>query len=310
MDLEFLKPLEIPFKIFKQLGFYQTKDSTIRYRIYGVLLHLLAVEPMVIGLTIPILRLESILHLSDVLCVALTYNALAFKSINLMMVLDDILAEIEVARKLIIFMGEKRSEFGQKIKARMKSVRMIFFFYWYSCLLTIHLAPLIFLITAKEPPYKIPYIMWAPFDYKHNYYGFIAMILIEYLSSAVYCGVVVSMDMLPIFFFNLSAGLLEELADRINSIDTTFHDTTAKAKTKFDDLKRQHDASLHNELQKCIEIHLGIRKFIANSQNIFSTMICAQAVISSIILCTTAYSISMVHNHLQCAALYHKFLFA
>lgn len=300
MDQEFLQPLTIPFKIFKKLGFYQTKDSSRRYRIYGFLLHLFTIEPMVVLLTIPLFGMKSILHLSDVLCITFTYFALSFKSLNLMIILDEILAEIEVARVLIIFMSEKQSKFGY-IRARMKSVKRIFFIYYYSCLLTVNLSPLAMLIFKRGPPYTIPYIMWVPFDYEHNFFGFIVVMLIEYLSPLVYCGAVVSIDMLPIYFFNLSAGLLEELADRINAIDATFHYTKASEKfnemMSFSDLKRQHDASLHNELKKCIEIHLRIRKFIANSQNIFSTMICVQAVISSVILCTTAYSISMVHNH-------------
>lgn len=298
--MDFLQPLKIPFKIFKHLGFYQTRDSTKQYKIYGFLLHLFAVEPMVVGFIIPLIGLDSILQLSDVLCITFTYIALSFKSLNLMWILDDILAEIEVARKLITFMSEKQLKFGWKIRARIKAVRSIFYIYWYSCLLTVNIAPFMILIFTRGPPYRIPYTIWTPFDYQNNFYGFIVIMIIEYLSSAIYCGAVVSMDLLPIFFFNLSAGLLEELADRINAIDATFHFTTATAKfneiMSLDDMKRQHDASLHNELEKCIEAHLRIRKFIANSQTIFSTMICAQAVISSIILCTTALSISMVHN--------------
>lgn len=178
----------------------------------------------------------------------------------------------------------------------MKIVKKVFFVYYYSCLLTIFMASFLFLYFKSKKPYSIPYAMWSPLDYENGFTGFIIMWLFQFLSPLSMSGIVVAHDMLPIFFFSLAIGLLEELAKRVNAIDTTCQTklTTLDRKIKFDDMMQRHETKLLKELEKCIEIHLKIRQLIATSQRIFSVMICVQFAISSIILCTTAYSISEV----------------
>jgi hypothetical protein len=171
------------------------------------------------------------------------------------------------------------------------------------------MASFLFLYFKREKPYSIPYAIWSPFDYENSFNGFIIMWLFEFLAPVTMCGIVVSSDMLPIFFFSLSTGLLVELADRVNAIDTTFQTklTTLDRRIKFDDMMQHHDTKVLKELEKCIEIHMKIRQLIVTSQRIFSVMICVQFAISSIILCTTAYSISKV---IICSEHVRKFLFS
>lgn len=243
---------------------------------------------IVIFQTIPLVGLTDIVVISDVLSIYFTYILLGIKSFVFVWKFDEILALIDAARELLQFMD--RHGFGEKLKVRVRKVQSFFNTTWYFCILSVNLAPILIILLTKGPPYHIPFVMWMPFDYRYNVYGFIAITCIEYLNPLIYTGVFCSLDLLPLYFFSLSVGFLEELSDRISKIDTKLQFKEGK----FIDEVIRHDHALDYELLNCIEIHLKIRRLIANSQKIFQVYIGLQAISSSIILCTTAVSLTMV----------------
>ena len=92
--------------------------------------------------------------------------------------------------------------------------------------------------------------------------------------------VVVALDMLPVFFMSAANGLLEELSERLSRIGENQQNIQK-------DLK---------ELLKCIEIHLKIKHFTKATGDMFSTTILIQGLLSSILLCSTAFSLSLVRH--------------
>lgn len=289
--MDYFEVLDIPLKMLKLVGYYHTKNSSWLYKTYGYLMHFLTVGMIIISQLILLLRAENIFEISDIIAVCFYWLTLSFTSLNIMWNFEYILQELSNAQKLISFM--RQDGFGKKIQLRKSVIKKFFMVLWISCLIGSHLGPM-FSLTTK-PPFRAPYNIWTPFNYEENFTNFLIVLLIEYLMPMIYSGPFVALDLIPFSFFDLSAALFEELADRIKQIDTDcIFDTKETNVALLENIQRQHDSKLNTELQKCIEIHLRIREFIANSQNIFSTMICVKFMISSIVLCTGAYSISMV----------------
>ena len=96
------------------------------------------------------------------------------------------------------------------------------------------------------------------------------------------------------------ASLLDELAFRITRIgneELEQNDANNKRKRliKVIQMEKQlRQEANKKELIKCIEIHLKIKTFVEKTGNIFSTMIIIQGLMSSIILCTCAFTLTLV----------------
>lgn len=301
--MDYLEVINLPLMVFTLVGFNPLVEKRkILYRTYGVFVHLIFCDLFLLLQTVYLSKVDNILVITELLSIYLTYIGLCIKSVLSVHFLND-MKLLEDAKLIILKCKREFPDFGLKFSSKMKQVKLVFYLFYFSCFLTIFMASFLFLYFKSEKPYSIPYAMWSPFDYENSFTGFIIMWLFQLLSPVSMCGIVVSADILPIFFFSLSTGLLEELADRVNAIDTTFQTklTTLNAKIKFDDMMHNHETKVLEELENCIEIHLKIRQLIVASQRIFSIMICVQFAISSIILCTTAYSISKVMIFFKCA---------
>jgi hypothetical protein len=150
-------------------------------------------------------------------------------------------------------------------------------------------------MASKIAPYKVPYQLWAPFDYETNFFWYLVMLIYQTYFALKISASTVNMDTLLYFFLNISAGLFDELNERILIVDTELKAKLSKKNQhKFGRITFEHQIKLNDELTKCIEIHGRILKFIKNVQDIFSPVILVQAFVSSVILCTTSYTISMV----------------
>jgi hypothetical protein len=147
------------------------------------------------------------------------------------------------------------------------------------------------------PPYSVPYILWTPFDHKNNVLGFAIMLIYLTLSPLVVSGICVICDMLPIFFMAVVCGLYEELRENVDAIDTEMDmEMTQENKLFVNKIMKNHHPTTSEKLKKCIEDHKKILIIIKKTQNLFSTSIFTQIVASCIVMCTAAYSVSMVKN--------------
>jgi hypothetical protein len=247
---------------------------------------------------IALLQAQNIVNLTDVLGIYFSYVSFAVKIPFLWQRLSKIYKLINDVEQLIKFASDNCENFGENLQKRINGFRRVFIIYRGLSLLSVHLpviAPFLMAI-LHGPPFSVPYLMWIPFDYETNVYGFAVVLFLQYSVPAVFCSAVVSMDLLPLFFFNAASGLLQELTKRIKTLDTEYNTTGVfkRSQMQIDAIIKIHDKKLNDELLKCIQIHTKIVKLIRDAQHIFSIMIFASAVISGIILCTTAYSMSMV----------------
>lgn len=278
--------LSIPFKILQILGFWQVKNASKAYKVYGIIMHFTQVELFLFCQLMYAISASNLFELTDLLSIMFNYIGFCIKSYSFMFQLENIIALTQDFKELVVLSGIVKGEPLTLIKPRVLHVQKIFRVFWYFCLLTTSLGGLSLVIqfaANPNPPYHIPYKFWTPFDYHYNIYGFIFMGILQTLNPIVFCGAIAAIEFLPIFFLNGAAGLLDELAIVFGKIG---------AKKNGMELKNEKAIE---QLKQCIELHLRLKTFISKIEMIFSTTIFVQGAISLIIICTTAFNLSKVH---------------
>lgn len=275
------KPIKFPIKILKVLGMYQKSNSSWLYRFYGFLMHFVAVELYFVWQWVYLVwMIDNVEELSDLLSLLITHFGMFFKLINFMYKIEKFEALLRMFDELFKFSASEDDRERTKLRKQTKSVQNLFKAFWMSGLFAVSSAACLPFFYSKE--HRLPYNMWFPVDYKKSRNWFYALTLYQISQGYSFCCVVVSLDMLPVFFMSAANGLLEELSERLERIGS---DRENNPKNDQKDL---------NELLKCIEIHLKIKHFTKATGEMFSTTILIQGLLSSILLCSTAFSLSLV----------------
>lgn len=274
-------PIKWPIKILKVLGMYQKNNSSWLYRIYGFLMHFVGVELYFLWQWVYLVwMIVNVEELSDLLALLITHFGMFFKLINFMYKIEQFEALLQMFDELFKFSAPDDDCERNKLKSQTKSVLNLFKVFWMSGLFAVSSAACLPFFYSKE--HRLPYNMWFPVDYKNSQNWFYALTLYQISQGYSFCGVVVALDMLPVFFMSAANGLLEELSERLSRIGNNKENSQQIV---------QKDLS---ELLKCIEIHLKIKHFTKATGDMFSTTILIQGLLSSILLCSTAFSLSLV----------------
>jgi hypothetical protein len=161
-----------------------------------------------------------------------------------------------------------------------------------------------FPFTGKELPYK----MWMPFDISSSKFLFIITVIWQQTLIIVPFIAAFLIEMFALVWLNLLTGITEELGDRMANIGWKIQSKKKKVvKFKEDvpgtsqaaddqDMKvktKEEDKAL-KELMKCIEIQMKINEIIQSINEIFGIVIWIQGFLSTVILCTTSYALSIV----------------
>ncbi|CAO1433671.1 unnamed protein product [Diamesa serratosioi] len=297
--MDYFDPMTIfnvPKKYMKLMGMWQEKSSSKWYKFYGIVMHLINIDLyLAMQFAYLIIKLEDVKELSDVLSVIFSYIALLLKSLNFMYQLEDIKSLIKTLNELIKYSGaDETFKTRSKMIQQTKSVQRVFNLFWFFCILTCIVSGFIPFFQTKVINTKFPNKLWLPFDYSTDSYWYWTLTYYQILNSLIYSGVLVALDVLPVVFMSFAASLVDELALRITKIgnEAICCNTTTKRSIKIIQQKR-HEAN-KEELRRCIESHLKIKEFVGKTGNIFSTMIIIQGLMSSIILCTCAFQLTLM----------------
>lgn len=281
-SFDYSSALIVPFRILSVLGFWQ-KDSNLAYKIYGFVVHFTQVELILFGQMMFAIHADNLFELIDLLSLMFNYIGFCIKSWIFIYNLDRIVDLVEEFKALVSLSESVKGKAPTLVKPRVLQVRKLFLVFWYFCLLTTSLAGIAEVtayIADPNPPYKVPYKIWAPFDFEYDIRWYIFMGTLQVLNPLIMCGVIAAVEFIPIYFLNGAAGLLDELSEIFLKLSSkTFG-------TKCEDELAQ--------LEKCIVLHLRIKDFIKTTEEIFSTTIFVQGSISLLILCTTAFRLSKV----------------
>lgn len=266
-------PFKIPIKILTIMGFWQETGTSWIYRLYGWSMHLFLVELFLLCQLMYVTIYESPEELSDCLSLLFTYVGFFIKSINLIYKINDLKVLLQMLGEL-----EKLSEVDKTFQRTVLRKEVYRVHNYFKGLLLANLASCF--LAALVPFYygslfKTPFTMWTPFDHKTNIFGFLIVSFYQIFNVFCACGIVISMDILPLICFNIASGFIKELGVRFSRMTSDNNQLT-------DHLK---------ELLKCIEIHQKIKELAMKTQSIFSPIILVQGFISALIMCTTSFTL-------------------
>lgn len=265
-------PFNAILRILKVLGMWMDNESSKAYIVYGTLMHVFIID---LGLTMGIAYLfeyETIDDFASLMSLLPTYIALCCKSLNVFAKSTQIYDIIRMTEELL-----KSCPEDTELKKRIGTINKIF---------NGEIAAAVATITtgAFMSVYQLPMKMVFPYDMNTSFNYWISAIYQTF--DAMYCSViVVSIDVLTLLPMCYAAWFLKVLSDRLQSIGND-----KLSPNRSEDEKKNYD-----ELINCIHFQMKIEEYIELIRETFSTALLVQAMMSTLILCTTAFSLTVVN---------------
>lgn len=283
------------FKVAKYTGTWQDRSSTWAYRISGFLFHFIQTFMFTIFSFLNLFHVSDVKGVSDCLSIFLTMVALCIKIVNFVLNLQNFLILIGSLNDLIKFSECSVNKDHKRIKEQMRRSIIIYKAFAFFAILTIVLTALIPIFNWEE--HRLGFPLYYPYiDYKNNDWIFATLGVYEMLTMLTAL-LDITLDTLPVIFMSYAVGLLEELADRLGTVGFEMEENQlddAISSVEALRLNKISNADKLKELLKCIDIHLGIKQYIADTEKLFATIIMTQGVMSSLIICTTIFTMSLV----------------
>lgn len=286
MEFDHTSVLKTPFKILELSGFWQTDKKS--YKVYGFITHLMLLELHIIYLLISVTTATNIRDFSDILTVVFILIGLSIISLFFMHDQEIIIDLVEEFRELLTLSKFLKGKPLSLVKPRVLKIQQIFYLLWYTNLLVTFLNFLALgfnNIVNTDAPESPRYKILTPHIFEDNVLWLISMGIFRTVGPLLLSGIVASLYMLPNFFLNAAAGLLDELSEALSEIGQEEKNEKKKQNEDDDDLK---------QLEKCIEHHLRIKAFIENTEKMFSSFIFVQGATNLLILGANTFNLSKV----------------
>ncbi|KAG5683517.1 hypothetical protein PVAND_012791 [Polypedilum vanderplanki] len=293
MDDEIYFIFQTPVRILKFFGLWINKKSSIFYKVYGILVHLLFFEIYGFFMTMYLTKSHGLAIYAEVMSLLPAYFSCAIKTINFMTRVD----EIEELFMMIKNCA-KDFEIDRKFRKDLIEVNWMYKAFWggatFSVLLTIVSTLLSQTISVR---------MWFPFEVDTPF-RFWIVVIIQNLNSLSYTAVNMAVVIFPVFFMCYIAGLFELLCKQLESLkEQSSLKLSVMQKPKIPNqtvvIVKPKEPTNREKLLKCIEIHLKIIELVRKVQKLFSTVIFIEGLISTFVLCTTSFLLTIISPQMQ-----------
>nr|QGW50713.1 odorant receptor 15 [Propsilocerus akamusi] len=278
IDFDTLLPFRIPVRILKTFGLWLTKEANWIYWLFSIINQLVMIELFTFLQFVYLFTFQTFEDFANLMSLLPTFCSIVVKSLNLCYNVNEIQTLMSSLHDLFEFCTTT-----ENLKLRIIEIDRIFKIFWSSALLTCFLGALV-PFTVHELPYK----MWFPYD-TSNFYLFWLSASYQIIVTFCISAVDIVMDSLPVMFMSYAVGALEELKHRLASLEKhkQLNVDGSINRNKVDNLK---------QFLKIIEMQRTINNFIKRIERIFSTVLLAQGLMSTLIFCTTAFSLSIVQD--------------
>jgi 7tm Odorant receptor len=293
MDVELFKPFKLAFWVFQVTGMWQDGNQTWTYFILGHLVSLVMIELYIGGVLVFAYNAQTIKDVIDAFGIVATQTAEMFKCWNLFYKLKNVKKSLETLNSLLEFSADDRWKSRNHVKSQVAFGLKIYKAFWFTAWTTCISGAFVPFIT-----HKLPYKVWFPFETENNEIGFWVASIFLIVASFYLSALDITLDMLPVIFMTFGVGLINELAERLSEIgkkEEKAGSSEEKPEGKSE-LSEKEKLAITKEFIKCIEIHDKIREFVKEIHGNFSTAILLQGIMSSIILCTSAFTMSTVRG--------------
>ncbi|KAG5667246.1 hypothetical protein PVAND_015236 [Polypedilum vanderplanki] len=259
-NFEVLKPLDLPIKILKINGNWPTKNSSKKYLIYCIILHLLVME---IGTILQLLYLphvENFFDFTQLVTILPSCIAVCIETFVVYFYKNELLAVMEMIKDVI-------NEHGMSEKLKRNLLFVDKYMRGFFLLTIFNICSFIFSGFVRH---EIFFKMWFPFEI-----NFWPAYLYQCCCLINYCLVNLVLDILPVFYMAYIFGLLEHLCEVIENIEST--------------QKKEN-------LIMCVNFHLKIIEINKKVQKIFSPIFLVRGFLSVAVLCTTILALIILSD--------------
>lgn len=283
MNVNLNKSFKLCFKLLKILGMWQDGNQSWTYFFVGYGLHFFLLYVFFIGELLYIAtEAETLLNFMDAIALSTAFLAAIVKSANFFLKLKNIKKSFDTLDRLLEFSADQRWVSRDRVKNRTDFCYNVYKTLWCSAFLTCFTAIFIPIFTPE-----LPYKVWIPFETKNSSIGFQVASTYLIINGWTVASIDMALNILPVIFISFAIGLVEKLTDRLQNIGKHVESGETTSVRSSDQTK---------EFIKCVEIQRQIKLYVVEIQENFSTSILIQGLLSSVILCTSAFMMSMVRK--------------
>jgi hypothetical protein len=284
MNANILKPINFCFRVFKTFGLWQDGNQTWRYFILGNFFNFVYINNHIIWQLVYAVNAKNLIDFIDVLSLIVTNTSATFKIVQFITKIKNILATFESLKQLLKLTNHEKV--STQVNFAAKIYKILGFTGLSACFSGLFVA-----FFDHELPYKI----WIPFNVADNFIGFWISSIYLLMNSILFCIIAIALDALPVIFISFAVGFVDELCEKLKEIEKSveIREEEIQPESSKTVSKTKEKNSKHN-LVKCIKIHIKVRKFVDEISRNFSAVIIFQGILSAIMLCTTAFTMSTV----------------
>ena len=191
--------------------------------------------------------------------------AAMFRTVNFLFKVKKISKLVESLNQLLEFSYHPLTGNRDQLREQIKFAHNIYIGSWVSAFVTCSIAAFVPFLS-----HKIPYKAWFPFDTETSEIGFWAASAYVVLNTYVVSSIDITVNMFPVVLMSFTVGLTNELGDRLAGCQS------------------------NEELVQCVKVHQRIKKFHVKVLESFSTVTFLQALLSSFMICTSVFTMSIV----------------
>jgi hypothetical protein len=290
----FVKPL----KFLTFAGIWIDRDSSIQQIALAVLSHFIFIDAFLMITIIHICSVETTVEFFKLIEDVLFFIALFATTIIVISKKSDIENLLEEAKEMEELCIKDTG--GKKLQNQINGVNRIF-------LGTIGIFSIFALfrsvvfIAMRELPAEI----WLPYDYKSNSILFWLTLIHQASGSIVFVPVYFICHYLSKFFIGFAIGAVKELNEKMEKIlenppkvedeepSTSNGQNPRHLLRQAQKLKKQQEKHLE-ELLECIKVHLRIKAFVKEIENVFGILLGIQGALSVFIICTSSITLIIV----------------
>jgi hypothetical protein len=316
-----------PIKYLKKTGVWIDREAPKNRVRLLIASHVLFVDLMMVFTTIFLFTTDDFVVFCESMFITSFYVGVWIKSLNIMYnekKIESLMTSLKALVEDKDLIGLKN---GLKLKERVCQVDRVF---------KINLSPMIitcifnYVITFVLQ--RLPLKMWAPWIHENNGIIFWVTALYQLVDISIVAPAMLIMDTLPIFFMAYATALIEELICCLENV-TVEEPKKKEKKINNDESGLSHGRTMINvqpfapredepgpshgrttikvqpfapredgplkTLQKLIPVHVKIKIFLTNIQDVFGTVFFLQEFMSISILCTTAFYLTQVNIYYQ-----------
>jgi hypothetical protein len=290
MDSELYKPFKLNFWLFKTVGMWQDGNQSWLYFIFGYIFHFFVIECYVICQFVYAINADNLADTVDALGYCITNITVALQSVNFFIRVRRFEKILESLNSLLEFSATSWHKERVHIKQEVAFAFKVYKVFWGTAVTTCIIGGFV-PFTAHELPYK----GWFPFDTSYGGIGFwIASVYMVLNTTFPIAAICISLDILPVILMSFAIGLIRELEARLSEIGATKTMKVVRAGTSREIFVKPSSETCQNRLVKCLEIHKKIIKLVDEIHDNFSTAILIQGLMSSVIICMCAFTMSVV----------------